>query len=1501
LVYHDGYALEFRETSTGYRVEFNDVSYIIKGDANDVWHIYDEVTDEPLADWLPAQRFTITVAGEQIVYQRLYIPNVYAISLLTGTNTTINIRIYAGLETVPLDGVPSTYNPLFAPTALNLIRSPRHIENIRRALGGTYVQQLNVNFAIYRTELMMSGTNYVTNPATQTLESYTSAVVTGTFTGSYNGNARWIAGVVITGSGSNVGLFEINEGTIRQVTMRNPVISGGDNVGAIAGRNNSTGSITFCSVQAIVPVEIINIVAQHPITVTGSSHVGGIVGYNAGVLNNVSFVSASGRQAVLGTGAGSIGNSIGGIVGTTTTEVYNMLYLAVAPSVRLPGGEQQLIRPFTGTNTFVGNNSYYLAGTRGLRPAETLVGSIYRSDYNQITDLQPGGAGNTRVLATGPNPMGWQRNTVTADQSVLETNTVYPYLYPTGTVQPDNRNWPIVDDIYVTSTIVYYENYVDELGRPLPMGVWAPEHGDTDGFLNRNAIITEAGYLILDRGTTSSNNWWWYFTWNGTAWVNQGRQGSWSFNQAAGIQVPYIPGNFFVLPLNDLSRIEGALADSSQPIVVWMNSQGSLSSNPFGVAMINPLFAKQVYPVTFSGTTITSPMPAIRNISIRTPWQMQNMTHLTTANTTNKTFIQGMNLDFTQYLTAPPAATARIDGVRPVITTTTSSIANIPGAGFAGTYEGSGRYISNINLIGTAGSKGLFSTIASVGTIQNITMYNSRFQNGNNNGGFASVNNGTIQDVVFVSNLSSAPVSAATATNAGGIAWTNSGTIRNALYLARAPGSADGSTGNPIAAAASTGLTENAFYLSGTVSANNRPTEIPAPSIYNDYFTAHGEPMTTQELNAFTGFSFPWLSPLTYVPIESNTMLSTLNPYPYMGYTPTATWPVATSEAYGIAYYEVYSNGAMGFFPQVQPGLPGLNNNNLITVLDSGYCAIVPRAGGYSVKMTNLGANSHIAAGDYNEYYYVIIPPDMLANNTQEIYVNDEPTGSFVNSLFAKGVYTSNAQAQNPGTVFIRMPQQMRNITYISTTGRTFIQERNLDFTNYTGANLNNLGAVVTGGFNGIYDGGGNMISGVSINYVQPGATPPPTSNVGLFSSIGAEGSVSRLTLSFNDTSTWTTQISASAYTGSGGGTVYVGALAGTNAGTVSDISVVSAKYDTNEPANALPPVTGTNGANAGGVIGLNSGSVARVLFLAPAPVDSIDPTTIYPIVYYNDTAAVPPATVVDAYFLQGLIPVLPSEPDPAGIIDSSGTWVVLSDGYNNATANIGVGGTTDDLTTSINWTADGWTPSRIPPIDFVNFIYPYPGIIRTQPGTTLAPSTIVAWPVVSSEFIPPTLLAAPIELELFNIDGEDTLTSDNAEPEGDNTGSDSMVPDDIDTNETGSDGTNEIIDEDNDLEDSKSDSGDTEEPKDTGEIENDKNDQNAEDNNDTETDEPGIDSFDETIMTEGAVFAMGFITIYGGYSFLRAKPLRKYIRKSNARAIRRINEYNTKKRRKPS
>lgn len=72
------------------------------------------------------------------------------------------------------------------------------------------------------------------------------------FTGTFDGNGKTISALKMDCAdellqSSNVGLFAVNDGTIKNLTVASPVIYGSTQVGAIAGTNN--GTISSCSVK----------------------------------------------------------------------------------------------------------------------------------------------------------------------------------------------------------------------------------------------------------------------------------------------------------------------------------------------------------------------------------------------------------------------------------------------------------------------------------------------------------------------------------------------------------------------------------------------------------------------------------------------------------------------------------------------------------------------------------------------------------------------------------------------------------------------------------------------------------------------------------------------------------------------------------------------------------------------------------------------------------------------------------------------------------------------------------------------------------------------------------------------------------------------------------------------------------------------------------------------------------------------------------------------------
>jgi len=167
-------------------------------------------------------------------------------------------------------------------------------------------------------------------------------------------------------------------------------------------------------------------------------------------------------------------------------------------------------------------------------------------------------------------------------------------------------------------------------------------------------------------------------------------------------------------------------------------------------------------------------------------------------------------------------------------------------------------------------------------------------------------------------------------------------------------------------------------------------------------------------------------------------------------------------------------------------------------------------------------------------------------------------------------------------------------------------------------------------------------------------------------------------------------------------------------------------------------------------------------------------------------------------------------------------------------------------------------------PLTYTVYQNTYPFINRiTPPGIPIptAPQSYpLAWPVVTSNPLPVSaMLALFDELELFDLELD--------EPDLD----DSITEDENDDEMDGDETSDEVVNENTDADNTDTD---------------------ATENTDSDADNI-IDS------PEGVVAAVGAITLIGGYGFTRTEPFKSLIRRSNARAIRRINEHNDRKRRK--
>ncbi|MEX0685699.1 MAG: GLUG motif-containing protein [Balneolales bacterium] len=119
------------------------------------------------------------------------------------------------------------------------------------------------------------------------------------FTGSFDGNGWMIDGLHINREDeSNVGLFGVVNGTVKNVTLNDVSITGGDETGALAGTNLGTIMNSHTSGEVV----------------GAENSIGGLVGFN-----NAGSISSSSSSSMVA-GDAEVGQAVGGLVGQNRNE-----------------------------------------------------------------------------------------------------------------------------------------------------------------------------------------------------------------------------------------------------------------------------------------------------------------------------------------------------------------------------------------------------------------------------------------------------------------------------------------------------------------------------------------------------------------------------------------------------------------------------------------------------------------------------------------------------------------------------------------------------------------------------------------------------------------------------------------------------------------------------------------------------------------------------------------------------------------------------------------------------------------------------------------------------------------------------------------------------------------------------------------------------------------------------------------------------------------------------
>ena len=181
------------------------------------------------------------------------------------------------------------------------------------------------------------------------------------FTGKFDGRGNRIIGLNVDNtkkhtSTDNVGVFGVNEGTIKNLKVYSSTFKGYDNVGAIAGTNNGKGTIDNVTTlgNTVEAVGSANSASLDGTPVNSQTSVkvgaaGGVVGTNTGTVNN-----ATSRDSVIAGEDANFGGALttaGGIAGINTGLVSN----SQSHSAVIASGSK--------------NNTYSLGGIVGVNTA----------------------------------------------------------------------------------------------------------------------------------------------------------------------------------------------------------------------------------------------------------------------------------------------------------------------------------------------------------------------------------------------------------------------------------------------------------------------------------------------------------------------------------------------------------------------------------------------------------------------------------------------------------------------------------------------------------------------------------------------------------------------------------------------------------------------------------------------------------------------------------------------------------------------------------------------------------------------------------------------------------------------------------------------------------------------------------------------------------------------------------------------------------------------------
>lgn len=456
--------------------------------------------------------------------------------LLPGENLTVTASLTYTDAGGTITGSGSAYaNSLFGKREDNgdlTVFRVRHLNNLRASAYGTVLRNGSEAVTITQTspinfdwESWTKGDDYLSFTA-KPLDSF-APVENGALlnNANYIGNRNVLSGFPIRGSGENTGLFDsVTDCTLTGVRLENCSVSGGNNVGALAGSAKDT-RVTDCGAYLTYQEnDMEQWVTDH--AVTGNTNVGGLIGSAEGCTAAYSFaalnVSAGSRGGgLIGTAAGGTvqycyasgdvtvtGNYGGGLAGYgsgtlsiqggyTTSDVTAADYTGGI----LGGGSGSVSNAVVYGDVEKKTNSGVISGgTAACTNCQYLKQTAYNSGFSDLAGVQ----GRSYQQLKTEGYVNGQGTSVPYAEKLQGNYFPFPLLMQeSGSIMVHYGDWPEEYDLQ-SIALVYYEKYQDgSYGYYAQAYLTPADSGSGAGAVAwtadslRDEVCTEDGYALV--------------------------------------------------------------------------------------------------------------------------------------------------------------------------------------------------------------------------------------------------------------------------------------------------------------------------------------------------------------------------------------------------------------------------------------------------------------------------------------------------------------------------------------------------------------------------------------------------------------------------------------------------------------------------------------------------------------------------------------------------------------------------------------------------------------------------------------------------------------------------------------------------------------------------------------------------------------------------------------------------------------------------------------------